>query len=87
MTPEIVMSTLREALMVALKLAGPLLLVSVVIGLVISIFQATTQIHEQTLTFVPKILAIAAILLGMGAWMITMLGDFMKQLFRLMTQL
>ena len=60
-----VMSIFQEALLLTLKLAGPLLIVSIVIGLVVAIFQAATQIHEQTLTFVPKVLVLAFLLLVM----------------------
>ena len=65
MTQGQVLTIMKEALLVALKLSLPMLLVSIVIGLVIAIFQAATQIHEQTLTFVPKVIAIALILLDM----------------------
>lgn len=82
-----VLEIFQEAILVALKLGGPLLIVSIVIGLIIAIFQAATQIHEQTLTFVPKILVIALLLLMMGSWMITLLGDFMRQLFKIMVEL
>lgn len=78
---------LREALMVALRLAGPLLIVSIVVGLVISIFQAATQIHEQTLTFVPKVVVIALLLLMMGSWMIAVMEDFVYRIFAIMTGL
>ena len=64
MTQGEVMAVFQESLLVAMKLAGPLLLVSIVIGLIIAIFQAATQIHEQTLTFVPKVLVIALLLLA-----------------------
>lgn len=87
MTEGQLMEILKEALLVSFKIAGPILAVSIVIGLVVAIFQAATQIHEQTLTFVPKILAIAVILLGFGSWMITMLSDFMLRLFNLMATL
>ncbi len=87
MTQGEALSVFQEALVVALKLAGPLLLVSIVIGLVIAIFQAATQIHEQTLTFVPKVLAIALLLLATGSWMITLLNDFIQHLFGLMAGL
>ena len=87
MTEGQLMEILKEALLVSFKIAGPILAVSIVIGLVVAIFQAATQIHEQTLTFVPKILAIAVILLGFGSWMITMLSDFMLRLFNLMARL
>lgn len=82
-----VIDVLREGMMVAFKMAAPLLLVSIVVGLVIAIFQAATQIHEQTLTFVPKVVVIALLLLLTGSWMMTLLGDYMKRLFMLMTNL
>ena len=81
MTQEQVMGIFQQAIILAFKLAGPLLAVSIIIGLVIAIFQAATQIHEQTLTFVPKIVAIALLMLLLGPWMITMLSDFMQNLF------
>ena len=87
MTQGQVIDLLREALLVAFKLAAPLLLVSIVVGLVVSVFQAATQIHEQTLTFVPKVVVIALLLLFMASWMMTMLGDFMTTLFTIMTSL
>ncbi len=76
-----VLNIFSEAMVVALKLAAPLLTVSIVIGLVVSIFQAATQIQEQTLTFVPKILAIGLLLFVLGSWMISILGDLMIRLF------
>lgn len=78
------MDILRSALVVAFKLAGPLLIVSILVGLVIAIFQAATQIHEQTLTFVPKLVVLGLILLLLGPWMITTLSEFIYQLFELM---
>ena len=81
MTQEQVMGIFQQAIILAFKLAGPLLALSIIIGLVIAIFQAATQIHEQTLTFVPKIVAIALMMLLLGPWMITMLSDFMQNLF------
>ena len=70
--------------MVCLKVAGPVLVVSIVVGLVIAIFQAATQIHEQTLTFVPKLLVIALMLLLMGSWIYTQIGGFTVEIFNLM---
>ncbi len=67
--------------MVVLKIAGPLLIASIVIGLIVAIFQAATQIHEQTLTFVPKLIIIALILLVAGTWMMTLMDDFFKMIF------
>ena len=87
MTQSDVLGIFQEAIVVTLKLAAPLLIVSIVIGLVVAIFQAATQIHEQTLTFVPKIIATAAILWVLGSWMIDVLSDFIKQLFEMMTLL
>ncbi len=79
-----VLTVLQEAIMLMLKLSAPLLLVSIVIGLVIAVFQAATQIHEQTLTFVPKVVAIMLLLLVLGSWMITLLKDFVEYLFSMM---
>ena len=77
MTQGEVMAVFQESLLVAMKLAGPLLLVSIVIGL----------IHEQTLTFVPKVLVIALLLLASGSWMITLLSDLINHLFEIMAGL
>lgn len=79
------MALFKESMIVAMKLSAPILLASVAIGLVVAIFQAATQIHEQTLTFVPKLIVIALILLLAGSWMITTLIDFTKMLFDQMT--
>lgn len=85
MTQEQVLSIFKEALWIVLGLAGPMLLISIIIGLVIAILQAATQIHEQTLTFVPKLVAIAVILLLTAPWMMNVIGDFTKNLFELMS--
>ena len=69
MTADQVREVMKEAMMVAFEIAGPLLIVSIVVGLIVAIFQAATQIHEQTLTFVPKLLVIALVLLALGSWM------------------
>lgn len=87
MTPQMVVSIGREALMLTLMVAGPLLLFGLVVGLVISIFQAVTQIQEMTLTFIPKILAIALALLVFLPWMISMLTDFTNHMFALIPTL
>ncbi len=81
------MEILQGAILVALKLTAPLLIVSIAIGLVVAIFQAATQIHEQTLTFVPKILAIAVLLLVLGSWMMTVMNDYVNELFARMALL
>lgn len=81
MTISSVMDVMQGALVVAIKAAAPLLIISMVIGLVISIFQAATQIHEQTITFVPKLFAIALILLLLGPWMMETMSDFFRYIF------
>ncbi|HPT68638.1 MAG TPA: flagellar biosynthesis protein FliQ [Syntrophomonas sp.] len=70
------MTIARETLLTAIILAGPPLLVGMLVGLIISMFQAVTQINEQTLTFVPKVLAIFISLLIFGPWMLKILTDF-----------
>jgi flagellar biosynthetic protein FliQ len=78
-----VVSIGREALTVTLMVAAPMLLFGLIIGLIISIFQSVTQINEMTLTFVPKILAIALALLVFLPWMINMLTDFTHHMYDL----
>ena len=78
-----VLQIFRSAMYVALKIAAPLLIVSIISGLVIAIFQAATQIHEQTLTFVPKILVLGLMLLALGSWMMTTFSEFFTQIFDL----
>ncbi|WP_075183531.1 flagellar biosynthesis protein FliQ [Pantoea sp. 1.19] len=81
MTPEAVMVLGHEAMKVALALAAPLLLVALLSGLIISILQAATQINEQTLSFIPKILAVAATVVVAGPWMLNLILDYMRSLF------
>jgi flagellar biosynthetic protein FliQ len=76
-----IMEVMADAFMTALTMAGPLLLISVLVGLVIAILQAATQVHEQTLTFVPKLIAIGLVLLLMGPWMMNQITDFTQRLF------
>lgn len=76
-----VINLAQDALRVIIYVSAPMLLVSIVIGLTISIFQATTQIQEQTLTFVPKILAVLASVLVFGPWMLRVLMEFTTRLF------
>ena len=79
MTPETVMTLAHQAMYVALLLAAPLLLVALIVGLAISLFQAATQINETTLSFIPKLLAIAVTLVIAGPWMLTTILDYMRQ--------
>lgn len=81
MTPESVMVIGHDAMMVALTVAAPLLLTALVSGLLISILQAATQINEQTLSFIPKILAVIAALVVAGPWMLGILLNYMHTLF------
>lgn len=87
MTISQIMQVMQAALLVSLKIAAPVLLIGMVVGLVISILQAATQIHEQTLTFVPKLIAIAAVLLLLGPWMLEVMNDFMRYIFEMIVKL
>ncbi len=75
------MSMGYEAMKLSLLLGAPLLLVALVTGLVISLFQAATQINEATLSFIPKLLAVFATLVVAGPWMLSLLLDYMRRLF------
>jgi flagellar biosynthesis protein FliQ len=81
MTPESVLTLAHQAMVVALSLAAPLLLIGLAVGLVISMFQAATQINEMTLTFIPKLVAILTTLVIAGPWMLETMLDYMRQLF------
>ena len=81
MTPESVMVLGHDAMKVALMVAAPLLLAALVSGLIISLLQAATQVNEQTLSFIPKILAVAAPVVVAGPWMLNLLLDYIRTLF------
>lgn len=81
MTPEFVIDLGREAVVTALMVAAPLLLSGLLVGLLVSILQATTQIQEVTLSFVPKILAVMLSALIFAPWMMTVLVEFTSKLF------
>lgn len=81
MTEELFFTVGQEALLVVLKIALPVLGVALLVGILVSIFQAVTQIHELTLTFVPKILAVIVIGVLLGPWMVRTLLDFARELF------
>lgn len=70
-----------QVMWIVVKLSGPILLFGLAIGLLVSIFQATTQIQEQTLAFIPKIAVVMAVLLFFGPWMLTTLVTFTQQIF------
>ena len=80
MTPESVLTMGREAMQLTLLVSAPLLLVALAVGLLVSIFQAATQISEATLSFVPKVLATVAVLAIAGPWMVQSLVDYLRQM-------
>lgn len=87
MSENLVIGVLKDAIQTGLIVAGPILLVSIVVGLIISIFQATTQIQEQTLTFVPKLVAVALVGLLTGSFMLHKLLTFTEKIFTLIANI
>jgi len=80
MTPDVVLSIAREAALLILILAGPILGAGLAVGLAVSLFQAVTQIQEMTLTFIPKLLAVLLVLAVLGHWMLGQLLSFTVKL-------
>lgn len=87
MTPGSVMEISRQAIEVTLMISAPLLLTALIVGLIISIFQAATQINESTLQFVPKLVAMFIVLIVFGPWMLQYLMDYIQRLFGSIPQL
>lgn len=83
MTPELVIQLAKRSFEVTLLLAAPLLIFSLVVGLIVSIFQAVTSINEATLTFVPKIVAVMVAIIIFFPWMMTYMCDFTREIFNL----
>ena len=81
MTPESIMTLGRDAMQITLMVAAPILLVILVIGLCVSIFQAATQINEATLSFIPKLIGVFVVLMFAGQWMLTTMVDYMHLVF------
>jgi flagellar biosynthesis protein FliQ len=81
MTPESVMTMGRQAIEVTIMISAPMLLVALAIGLIVSIFQAATQINETTLSFIPKLVGIFVAMIVAGPWMLTVMLDYMRQMF------
>ena len=79
-----VVDIMREAILVALKLGGPILLLSMLAGILVAIFQAVTQIHEQSLAFIVKLIIVILLLVVAGGWMLETLLDFARYRFTLM---
>ncbi|MDQ3186775.1 MAG: flagellar biosynthesis protein FliQ [Pseudomonadota bacterium] len=80
MTPESVMTLGQKAMEVTLMVSAPLLLVALATGLLVSVFQAATQINEMTLSFIPKLVALFATLVVAGPWMLSVMVDYMRQI-------
>jgi flagellar biosynthetic protein FliQ len=81
MTHQTVLTIAQEALQVTVMVSAPLLLTALLVGLLVSVFQAATQINEMTLSFIPKLLAMFAVLVIAGPWMLTMLVDYIQRLY------
>lgn len=81
MSPEVVMEIGRQAVEMTLLVSAPMLLAALAIGLIVSVFQAATQINEQTLSFIPKLVGMFLILLLAGPWMLEIMVDYMRRLF------
>lgn len=87
MTENFVIGIVSDAIKTAFKIAGPILIVAMVVGLLISMLQATTQIQEQTLTFVPKLLAVAAVGLFLGSFMLHTMMGFTERIFEMIIKI
>ena len=85
MTENMVMAIITKSLSTALMVGGPILILCLLVGLLVSIFQAATQIQEQTLTFVPKLITIVAILLFGGGWMLNKVVVFTQEIMNLIS--
>ncbi|MBS3963994.1 MAG: flagellar biosynthesis protein FliQ [Methylomonas sp.] len=82
MTTDTISTIAQEAVWVSLKLMGPMMILSLAVGLVVSMFQAATSIQEQTLTFIPKLMAVIAVLMIAGPGMLQMMIDYFQSLIR-----
>lgn len=87
MTPDVVIKLAEQSIYMIIIISAPILLIALGVGLIVSVFQAMTQIQEQTLAFVPKILAVFLSIVIFGPWMLTMLLDYTRDLFQQLPQL
>lgn len=87
MTESLVTGVMKDAITTALTVAAPLLLAAVIVGLLVSILQATTQISEQTLTFLPKLITMAVIGLFLGSWMLHKIIAFTERIFEIISNI
>jgi len=83
MDSDVAMHLLSQTLLTAAKVSAPILIVTLVVGVVISVLQVVTQIQEMTLTFIPKLIAVVVVFLMTGAWMMAVVVEFTKHLFGL----
>jgi flagellar biosynthesis protein FliQ len=81
MNQDTVINLATQAMMLALKIAGPMLLAGLIVGLLVSIFQAVTSIQEQSLSFIPKIVAVAVLIVVLGPWMLNQLISYAQNLY------
>jgi len=81
MTPETVLTLTQQALQMTVLISAPMLGAALITGLLVSLFQAATQINEMTLSFIPKLLVLILVLVLAGPWMVTMMLDYMRRLF------
>ena len=86
MSGDLVVELAQQALMIVLLVAAPMLGLGLIVGLMVSIFQATTSIQEQTLAFIPKIVAVFVAILIFGPWMLTLMVEFVTSIFVLLPQ-
>ena len=86
MTEDTILEIFKESLFLVFKIAGPLLIISMLVGLVIAILQAATQVHEQTLTFVPKAITIVVLMLVLGSFYLSSLEEFLDYIFEIISQ-
>ncbi len=82
MTPDVVIKLAEQSIYMIIIISAPMLLIALGVGLIVSVFQAMTQIQEQTLAFIPKILAVFLSLVIFGPWMLTLLLDYTRDLFQ-----
>ncbi|GAA0709010.1 flagellar biosynthesis protein FliQ [Paraclostridium ghonii] len=87
MSESVVVNIIKETLYTGMLIGGPILILSLVVGLLISIFQATTQIQEQTLTFIPKLIVVAITLAIGGAWMLNELIQFTNKIMNMIANI
>ena len=87
MDTGMITDVMRDAVGVVIKLGGPMLVLSMLAGVLIAIFKAVTQIHEQTIGFILKVVIIVGVLLLAGGWMLTTLQEYAREVFDLMTQI